>query len=277
VIVQVHAALRDAAATLAGASDTPRLDAELLMAHALGVSRSELLLRYMDDAVPGTFAALLARRQEEEPVAYIIGKQEFYGLEFEVSPAVLIPRSDSEALVGAALAARPDARGVLDCGTGSGALLIAVLAHLPRAKGIGIDRSSEVLRLAGSNAAALGISRATFLMRDWSEPGWSDQFGAFDLILANPPYVETGAGLARSVRDYEPAGALFAGADGLDAYRVLLPQLPGLLNPGGAAFVEIGASQADAVRDIAGEAGFAAELHRDLESRPRVLQLTACR
>lgn len=275
--MQVNAALRDAAASLAAASDTPRLDAELLMAHALDVSRSELLLRHIDDDVPSAFAALLARRQEQEPVAYIIGHQEFLGLRFSVSEQVLIPRSDSEVLVEAALAARPGARSVLDCGTGSGALLLAVLENLPNAKGIGIDRSGEALRVAGGNAAMLGISRANFLERDWTEPGWSDNLGTFDLILANPPYVETGAQLARSVRDYEPAGALLAGADGLDAYRALLPQMPALLQPLGAAFVEIGASQAEAVCDIAREAGFTAELHRDLASQPRVLQLTAFR
>jgi release factor glutamine methyltransferase len=276
VSVEIRKALRDAADSLACASDTPRLDAELLMAHALGVTRSELLLRHLDDPVQDGFTALLERRLAHEPVAYILGDQEFYGLEFKVSPDVLIPRSDSEVLVEAALANR-HALDVLDCGTGSGALLLAVLSHLPGAKGIGIDRSQEALRLAAKNAASLGISRATFLQRDWTAPGWSDDIGTFDLILANPPYVETGAELSPSVSDYEPVGALFAGPQGLDAYRVLLPQLPALLRPEGAAFVEIGASQATAVSEIAAEAGFSLDLLHDFGGRPRVLRLLSRR
>lgn len=271
--MQVRAALREAAAALFAASDTPRLDAELLMAHALGVSRSELLLRHGDDTEPAAFAALLARRLEQEPVAYIIGHQEFYGLRFSVNPAVLIPRSDSEVLVSAALKAGADARDILDCGTGSGALLLAVLANLPGARGTGIDFSADALQVASGNAASLGISRARFLERDWTSAGWSADLGKFDLILANPPYVETNAALHRSVIDYEPAGALFAGAEGLDAYRVLLPQLTDIMREHGAAFVEIGASQAEAVSAIAHKAGFAAKLHFDLENRPRVLEL----
>jgi release factor glutamine methyltransferase len=260
---------------LAETSDTPRLDAELLMAHALGVTRSELLLRYMGEPTPQNFAPILARRQAHEPVAHILGEQEFYGLTFRVTPDVLIPRADSEVLVEAALKSRPKALRVLDCGTGSGALLLAVLAHLPEAEGVGIDRSAAALVVAADNARRLGLApRARMLNADWDEPGWSaDLGGAFDLILANPPYVEDNAALARSVRDYEPAGALFAGPDGLEAYRLLLPQLPALLVPGGAALVEIGASQADAVTSIAQEAGLNAKLHRDLGERPRVLEL----
>jgi release factor glutamine methyltransferase len=271
--VTVAQALRGAAARLAATSDTPRLDAELLMAHALGVSRSELLLRHMDDAAPDRFAAVIERRATHEPVAYIVGEQEFHGLALKVTPEVLIPRGDSEVLVEASLAARPDARRVLDCGTGSGALLLAVLAHLPQAEGIGIDRSPAALRVAAGNAASLGIGRAAFLERDWTQARWVEDLGTFDLVLANPPYVETAAELARSVRDYEPAGALFAGGDGLDAYRMLLPQLPGLLAPGGLAFVEIGATQAGAVTGIADRAGLSGRLHRDLAGRARVLQL----
>jgi release factor glutamine methyltransferase len=143
VIVEIRKVLRDVAASLAGASDTPRLDAELLMAHAMDVTRSELLLRHLNDPVPDGFTALLKRRLAHEPVAYILGDQEFYGLLFTVSSDVLIPRNDSEVLVEAALADRPEALDVLDCGTGSGALLLAVLSHLPGAKGIGIDRSHE--------------------------------------------------------------------------------------------------------------------------------------
>lgn len=274
----VSAALRDGAAALvqAGLDETPRLDVELLMAHALDVGRSELLLRHMGAAVPDGFAPLLERRLRHEPVAYILGEQEFFGLPFRVSPAVLIPRGDSEVLVEAALVARPSAARVLDCGTGSGALLLAVLANLADAEGVGIDRSPEALAVAADNARQLGLdSRTRMLLADWDNPGWQNELGEpFDLILANPPYVESDAALAHSVSMHEPAGALFAGKEGLDAYRVLIPQLPGLLAPGGAVLVEIGAPQADSVSAIAAEAGFSAILHHDLAGHPRVLQLS---
>jgi len=268
--------LRKTAEALTKASDTPRLDAELLMAEALRVTRSELLLRHMGDAVPESFAALLARRLRHEPVAYILGRQEFFGLEFRVGPEVLIPRADSEVLVRSALDAKPDARRVLDCGTGSGALLLAVLANLADAQGIGIDRSPAALWIAEANAQALGLAcRARMLAADWERPGWTAGLGEpFDLILANPPYVEDAADLSPAVREHEPAGALFAGPEGLDAYRVLLPQLPALMAPGGVAAVEIGALQAEAVTAIARSAGLEASLQRDLGGRPRVLVLS---
>jgi release factor glutamine methyltransferase len=269
----IAAALRAAATTLAATSDTARLDAELLMAHALGVSRSDLLLRHGGDGVPESFAALIARRAADEPVAYILGHQEFYGLNFIVTPQVLIPRGDSEVLVDMALKARPDARNVLDCGTGSGALLLAVLSQLSGASGVGIDRSLGALAVAAANAAHLGAA-ARMVRGDWHEAGWSDGLGApFDLILANPPYVAADAALMPSVRDYEPAEALFAGVAGLDDYRVLLPQLPALLGPGGVALIEIGADQADAVTAIATGAGFDVTLHHDLANRPRALEI----
>jgi release factor glutamine methyltransferase len=268
-------ALRAAAERLAATSDTPRLDAELLMAHALGVSRSDLLLRHMDDPVPDAFAALVDRRQRHEPIAYILGEQEFHGLTLEVSPEVLIPRADSEVLVEAAVAARPDARRVLDCGTGSGSLLLAVLDELTGARGVGIDRSESALVIARTNAERLGLAdRAAMLRADWTVPGWAEALdGPFDLILANPPYVEAAADLAPSVRTFEPAEALFAGPEGLDAYRALVPQLPALLQPDGVAFVEIGATQADAVTLIADSSGLDVTLHHDLGGRPRVLEM----
>jgi release factor glutamine methyltransferase len=267
-------AIRTAAEQLDAIGGSGRLDAELLMAHALGVSRSELLLRHMRDCVPDGFAGLIARRLGHEPVAYILGEQEFYGLRLQVSPRVLIPRGDSEILVEVALAAGAGVQRVLDCGTGSGALLLAVLAHLPGARGIGIDRSEEALAVAAGNALALGLdARAEFRLADWRHAGWRDGLGRFGLILANPPYVETGAVLAASVREHEPAEALFAGPDGLDDYRALVPQLPGLLAQGGMALVEIGATQAGAVAAIAADCGLTARLHRDLGGRSRVLAL----
>lgn len=270
----VTEALRAAAAKLAAASDTARLDAEVLMAHALGVTRSDLLLRHLREPTPPGFAELVERRLAHEPVAYITGEQAFFGLDLRVSPAVLIPRGDSEVLVEAALAARPAARRVLDCGTGSGALLLAVLAQQPEARGVGIDRSARALAVAAGNAARLDLGRRTaFLQRDWTRHGWAAGLGGFDLILANPPYVEAAAPLAPSVAAHEPAGALFAGADGLDDYRRLVPALPGLLAPGGLACVEIGASQAEAVCAIAAAAGLTTRVHQDLAGRDRVVEM----
>ena len=270
----VNDAIRAAAVRLEASSDTARLDAELLAAHLLGVSRSEMLLRHMRDPAPPGLAGLVERRLGHEPVAYITGRQEFYGLPFIVSPAVLIPRGDSEVLVEAALAARPDARRVLDCGTGSGALLLAVLAYLRQASGVGIDCSEGALAIARRNAEALGLApQAAWQLADWHTTGWTEGLGGpFDLILANPPYVEADAALDPSVRDHEPAGALFAGPEGLDDYHVLVPQLPGLLAPGGVALVEIGHLQAGSVGAIAAAAGLEWALHRDLAGRARALE-----
>jgi release factor glutamine methyltransferase len=270
----VAEALRDAARRLAASSDSARLDSELLMAHALGVSRSELLLRHMDGTVPDAFAALIERRAAHEPVAYITGRKEFYGRELAVGPGVLIPRMDSETTVAAALGAVPNPQRVLDCGVGSGALLLTVLAERPGAHGIGIDRSEAALAIAADNAARLGLAeRAKIMQRDWHEPGWADDLGRFDLILANPPYIEADAALGPDVRSWEPAQALFAGPDGLDDYRVLIPQWPQLLTDGGLAVLEIGATQAGQVADIATQCGFSSQLHRDLARRPRALVL----
>lgn len=267
-------AIRAAAERLSAISDTARLDAEVLMAHAFGVTRSDLLLRHMRDPAPADFAALVERRAAAEPVAYIVGSQDFFGLTLAVSPAVLIPRGDSEVLVEAALAARPAASRVLDCGTGSGALLLAVLANLSAATGIGIDRSQEALAVARGNAEATGLAdRAEMRLADWDRADWAAGLGQFDLILANPPYVEEATELDPSVRAYEPAGALFAGIEGLDAYRVLIPQLPDLLAPDGAALIEIGHTQAEPVAAIARGSGLECRLHKDLAGRARVLEM----
>ena len=271
----VALAIREAAEALAQASNTARLDAELLMAHVLGVSRSDMLLNAMRDPVPAGIAGLVVRRLNHEPIAYIVGTQDFFGRAFKVEPGVLIPRADSETTVLTALAACPAPCRVLDCGVGSGALLLTVLAERPGAQGIGIDRSPVAIEVARANAIALDLAAvSTMQLADWSAPGWAAGLGTFDLILANPPYVEDAADLEPQVRDHEPAEALFAGPDGLDAYRILIPQLPALLEPGGIAVLEIGHVQADAVTALAQAAGFAATLHRDLADRPRALALS---
>jgi release factor glutamine methyltransferase len=267
-------ALRAAAERLSATSDTARLDAELLMAHALGVSRSDLLLKHMHDTAPEDFDPLVDRRAQHEPIALIIGRQEFFGLDLTVTPDTLIPRGDSETIVLAALEAAPDAARVLDLGTGTGALLLAYLHEREGARGIGIDASERALAVARANAERLGLAgRTGFRLASWHEPGWADGLGRFDLILCNPPYVEIGAKLDPDVRDYEPASALFAGPEGLDDYRAIVPQLGKLLFAGGLAVLEIGATQAESVSRIARESGFAAELRNDLGGRPRALIL----
>ena len=270
-------AIRAAAERLCATSDTARLDAELLMAHVLGVSRSQLLLlRMRDEAAPHAagFDRLVERRAAHEPVAHLLGVQEFFGLEFAVTPDTLIPRGDSETIVQAALDCAPHDARVLDMGTGSGALLLAFLYERPDAKGLGIDASAAALAVASANGQRLGLAeRAQFVQANWLESGWAHDLGRFDLVLCNPPYVESDAILDPDVREFEPATALFAGPEGLDDYRAIVPQLGKLLLPGGVAIFEIGAGQAEAVGAIASESGFAAETRRDLADRPRALIL----
>ena len=267
----VGEAVRAAAEALA--VEWGRFDAEVLMAHALGVSRSDMLLRHMCDPVPNGFASLLERRLAHEPVAYILGHQEFYSRDFIVTPDVLIPRGDSETLIDAALELAPNATRALDLGTGSGALLLTYLAETG-ASGIGIDASAAALSVAQTNAEKLALGdRAQFCEADWTREGWADDLAHFDLILCNPPYVEDAAPLDPSLRDHEPASALFAGPEGLDDYRVLMPQISSLMSENGTAIFEIGSKQADPVTAIAENCGFFVGLHRDLAGRPRALSL----
>ena len=273
----VGEAIRSATEHLAATSDTARLDAELLMAHALGLSRSEMLLRAMAKTSPAEFDSLVERRAAREPVAHITRAQEFYGLNLLVTPAVLIPRADSETLIEAAREhlGENGPRSILDLGTGSGALLLAALSLWPRAEGLGIDSSASALKVAAQNAERAGVAdRADFECRDWAAEGWASDLGPFDLILCNPPYVENGAELDPDVRDYEPACALFAGPEGLDDYRILIPQIRALMAEHGLALFEIGHRQALPVRQIAEAHGFSAALRRDLGGRPRALVLT---
>jgi len=270
----VGEAIRTAAGRLAASSDTARLDAELLMAHALGMSRSDMLLKAMQGPAPESFAALVERRAGQEPVAYITGEAEFYGLTLRVTSDTLIPRGDSETLVEAALERVGGTGRALDLGTGTGALLLAVLAGREGWEGVGIDASPGAIAVARANAETLGLAdRSAWHLRNWREAGWGDDLGTFDLILCNPPYVEEDAALDPQVRDFEPATALFAGPEGLDDYRILIPQLRALMNRGALAILEIGANQAEAVATLARHAGFTSELRRDLAGRARALLL----
>ncbi|NIJ22452.1 release factor glutamine methyltransferase [Sphingomonas naasensis] len=269
----IRQALTDAARRLAAVTDTARLDAELLMAHALGVTRNDLLLRHLDDSVPDSFEALLQRRLNHEPVAYITGTRAFWTIDLRVGPGVLIPRPDSETLIEAAIAhfgGRAPAT-ILDLGTGPGTLLLAALDQWPEARGLGVDASEPALAYARANADRLGMAaRAAFRIGDWTQR----IEGRFDLILANPPYIGTAEPLPAEVRDHEPAAALFAGPDGLDDYRRIVPALPQLLAEGGAAVLEIGWTQADAVAALGRDCGLSPAIHRDLGGRPRVVLLT---
>lgn len=275
----IAATLRHAAGQLEAVSDTPRLDAELLMAHALDMERGAMLLSAMRNPAPAIFGPLLLRRLAHEPVAYITGMAEFWSLPLQVTPDVLIPRGDSETLIVAAQQyfARPAPGRILDLGTGSGALILAALSEWPQAKGVAMDASEAALAVANSNAEALDMAgRCRFLHQSWSDKEWqniildADPQG-FDLILCNPPYVEADADLAPQVRDYEPAEALFAGPGGMEDYLQLIPAVKPLLSDSGIAIFEIGASQAEAVSAIAANSGWHTRLHHDLADRPRAL------
>ena len=268
----ISSALADAARRLVPVSDTPLLDAELLLAHALGVDREQLLLNPPDE-IPGAFETLVARREGGEPVAYIVGKRAFWTIEIEVAPGVLVPRPDSETLMDAAVAHFEKTAGpkrILDLGTGSGALLLAALDQWRHSSGIGVDRSPAALEIAQRNATRLGMSdRAEFRVGNWAN-GIDERF---DLILCNPPYVAASGELGPGVAEHEPHEALFAGEDGLEALRALAAQFPRLLGEGGLAAVEIGFDQAVGAASLLARDELSARLARDLAGRPRALLL----
>jgi release factor glutamine methyltransferase len=272
----VAEALREGALRLGAAGiENPRLESRLLLSHALGWS-SEDLIRDLSTPIETTvFDRLIARRAAHEPAAYITGWREFWSLRFHVSPAALIPRPDSETVVEAALGLCPDQETpsrVLDLGVGTGCLLLAFLRERPQAFGVGIDRSEAAVRLAGRNARDLGLAgRCAFIRGDWADSVDS----RFDLVVSNPPYVANPdlATLAPDVIGYEPRMALDGGADGLTAYRAIIGALPILLARSGAAVLELGVGQSDAVASIAAKVGFEADFRPDLSGTARAIIL----
>ena len=266
----------EAAQMLAAAGiESPRAEARLLLAHAMGVSRDEII----GGATPtpeqtAVFVALIARRAAREPSAYITGHREFWSMDFLVGPGVLVPRPDSETLIEQALKFFPDPNAPLriaDLGAGSGILLLAALKEFPKASGVGFESSPEAFVWAKQNADRLIPGRAAIHQADWNEAE-----GEFDLIFSNPPYIPSGdiETLAPEVSDHEPRAALDGGSDGLEAYRGLAKLLPRLLKPGGRAILEIGFGQApDMERVFQGSGLKLSTIAEDLAGIPRALVL----
>jgi len=276
----VAAALAAAAESLSAAGiDDPRREARLIVATVLGWDTARVLAypeSPLGEEALARLASLLARRGAREPMARILGHREFWSLRFELSPATLDPRPDSEALIEAVLAELPDRtqpHRVLDLGTGSGCLLLALLSERPHAWGLGIDRAAEAVVTARRNAAALGLgARARFAVGDWA----AAIAGDWHAILVNPPYIASAdiPGLMPEVARHEPRLALDGGSDGLDGYRALLPQVAGLLAPQGVAVIELGQGQAEEVARLASGAGLAIRgIRHDLAGMERCLVL----
>ncbi|MCR5874803.1 peptide chain release factor N(5)-glutamine methyltransferase [Phenylobacterium sp. J426] len=261
------------AAGLAG----PVIDARLLVEAAADATRTDIVTdpyRPLTPEQEATLADYLARRERREPVSHILGRKGFWKIMLQVTPDVLTPRPDTETVVEYALRDFPEhaAWSILDLGVGSGAILLALLAERPAAKGLGIDASEEALAVARDNAAALGLAGRTALLRgDWTA-GLAD--AAFDLVVSNPPYIASDVleTLEPEVKDFEPRLALEGGADGLDAYRILAPEILRVLRPGGRFAVEIGHDQKEAVEALFHAAG-ADDVRtiRDLSDRDRVV------
>lgn len=264
---------------LAAGVESAELDARLLLSFVTGFDAAALTSKIDQEAseeMISRYTALIERRLSGEPVARIVGKKEFWSHEFLLGSDTLVPRPDSETVVEAALAAKPRREAplrVLDLGTGTGILLAAVLLERPNAMGVAIDCSSNALSIAEKNFARLGLSkRATFLCGNWGAAVGQK----FDLIVSNPPYVETSsiAELKPEVRDHDPALALDGGKDGLDAYRAICAELSKLLAPDGVAVLELGMGQQTAVAEIAQRAELTVnDVKSDLSGCPRALVL----
>lgn len=260
--------------------ESPRLSGELLLAHALGLERMDLYLR-LDQPLRreelAAFKELILRRRAQEPVAYLLGWREFYGLRFRVGPGVLIPRPETELLVdrGREILAEEEAPRILDLCTGCGCVAIALLTHLPQARAVGVDLSPQALAYARDNAEALGVAvRVEWRQGDLYQPV-AAAGGFFELITANPPYVAAGEwdGLPAQVRDYEPRQALVAGPKGLEVIREVIGGAGAFLRAGGWLLVELGLGQAAAAVELARAAGVfeQVETARDLARVERVL------
>jgi release factor glutamine methyltransferase len=259
--------------------DTPDLDARILIGHALGLDHAALAAaatRSLGADEDSAIAALAMRRLAGEPVARILGVKEFWSLPLRIDAATLVPRPETETVVEAALAAidagGPRARKlrIADLGTGSGALILALLSELPNAFGIGTDVSLQALTVARDNARRLSLTRARFIACDTA----AALRGPFEVIVSNPPYIASGdiATLAPAVRDFDPRLALDGGPDGLDCYRAIAATAPALLIPGGALIVELGIGQAEPVAHLFAAAGLApSRPHPDLSGVPRAL------
>jgi release factor glutamine methyltransferase len=254
--------LRHAEALLREAGvDTPELDARLLMGAALGMTREHMLIHATARLNPAQVTRVLgfiARRAAREPVSRILGRREFWSLDFHLSPATLDPRPDSETVIEEALASLPDKQAplsILDLGTGTGCLLLALLSELPNATGTGVDRSEEAVTTAMANARRLWLGqRARFTVGDWGT-GLTEPF---DLVISNPPYIPDGdiESLSPEVVRFDPLAALAGGPDGLDAYRAIVAQLPNLLKSHGKVIFEVGAGQSSDVAALLDAAGF---------------------
>lgn len=249
-----------------------RLEAELLLAHALGVNRAWFFAHAEDVAdAEGTrrFDALVRRRAAGEPIAYITGTRDFWSLTLEVTPATLIPRPETELLVELALDRLPAGGSVVDLGTGSGAIALAIAKERPDATVVAVDVSAAALDVALRNARRLGLERVEFVQGDWFAPLNGRRF---NLVVSNPPYIEADdRHLGEGDLRFEPASALASGADGLDDIRRIASGADAHLLPGGAVLVEHGWNQGEAVRRILREAGLVDEFTaRDLENRDRV-------
>lgn len=254
--------------------ETPALDARLLICHGLDLTHEQFVLsdnRVLSAMELQSIETFLQQRLDGKPVSKIIGRKEFYGRDFKTTADTLDPRPDSETLIETVLSHPCEAPLILDLGTGTGCLVLTLLAEWSKARAIAVDQSIAALQIAKENALRIGVEdRVVFIQSDW----FSEVIGQFDVIISNPPYIPQGdiAGLAREVRDYDPMAALTGGADGLDPYRVIIPQLPGFLKSGGLAAFEIGQGQESQVADLLGRAGFSAVgVRRDLGGIGRVV------
>lgn len=274
-LVQAWTSARDR--LKAAGVDGPVIDARLLVEAAAEASRADIIAdpqRVLTDEQAARLEDYVSRREGREPVSHILGRRGFWKIMLRVTPDVLTPRPDTETLVELVLRDLPENRpfSLLDLGVGSGTILLSILAERPAGKGLGVDVSEEALAVARDNAASLGLTRQVALLRgDWTA-GLGDS--SFDIVVSNPPYIRSAeiAALQPEVRDHEPRLALDGGPDGLDAYRLLAPEMLRVVKPGGRFLVEIGHDQSAAVEALFRDAGgVSVATAKDLANRDRVV------